>query len=202
MILVGLTGIIGSGKSTVATLLRQRGLFVMDLDALARDSLNWKDTQEKIVEAFGDEYLVDGRVDVEKLRLKAFSDRGIKEELESIIHPKVEEKVQATLERLREQDVRAVVIDHPLLFEVGFRTKIDRIVVVTAHMDIVRERLKKRGMDGDDIERRISFQIPLEEKERLADLVIDNNGTEDHLGRQIDVLLEKITKWEEGRTCI
>jgi dephospho-CoA kinase len=202
MILIGLTGIIGSGKSTVAALLRQRGLDVIDLDALARDSLNWKDTQQDIIKAFGSEYVVDGRVDVEKLRWTAFADRKTKEKLEFIVHPRVEDKVQSTLKGLRKKNVQAVIIDHPLLVEVGFRTKIDKVVVVTAQMNKVRERLKRRGMKADDIERRIAFQISLEEKEKLADFIIDNNGTENDLGKQIDILLQKITKWEESRTCI
>jgi dephospho-CoA kinase len=202
MILIGLTGILGSGKSTVTALLRQRGLSVIDLDALARDSLNWKDTQKDIKDTFGDEYVVDGRVHVEKLRRAAFADRETKEKLESIIHPRVEQKVQATLEGLREKGAKAVVIDHPLLIEVGFRAKIDRIVVVTAEMATIRERLNRRGMAADDIERILAFQIPLKEKEKLADCIIDNNGTEDRLGEQVDSLFEKITKWEESTTCI
>jgi dephospho-CoA kinase len=202
MILIGLTGIIGSGKSTVAALLRQHGLNVIDLDALARDSLNWKDTQQDIIKAFGTEYVVNQKVDVERLRQTAFSDRRMKDKLESIIHPRVEERVKTTLKKLRGQNTGAVVLDHPLLMEVGFRAKIDKVIVVTAQMDIVRERLKKRGMNSDDIERRIAFQIPLEEKEKLADFVIDNNGTEYDLGTQIDALLQKITKWEESTTCI
>jgi dephospho-CoA kinase len=202
MILIGLTGIIGSGKSTVTVLLKQRGLNVIDLDALARDSLNWQDTQQDIRDTFGDTYVTGGRVDVEKLRHTAFSDRRTKEKLEAIIHPRVEDKVHATLEELHEKGVGVVVIDHPLLIEVGFRAKIDRIVVVTADMEIIRERLRKRGMSTDDIERRIAFQIPLKDKEKVADYVIDNNGTEDQLGEQIDSLLEEITKWEESRICI
>ena len=71
------------------------------------------------------------------------------------------------------------MIDHPLLFEVGFHRPVDKIVVVTARLDIIRERLKIRGMKSEDIERRISFQIPLEEKEKKADYIIDNNGAED-----------------------
>jgi dephospho-CoA kinase len=202
MILIGLTGILGSGKSTVTALLRKRGLSVIDLDALARDSLNWEDTRQDIKATFGDEYVVDERVDVEKLRQTAFADRGTKEKLESIIHPRIEEKVHATLEELRRKGIQAVVVDHPLLFEVGFQAKIDKIVVVTAEMGTVRERLKKRGMAVDDIEKRLAFQIPLKEKEKAADYVIDNNRTEDQLVEQIDSLLEKITKWEESTTCI
>ncbi len=202
MILIGLTGILGSGKSTVSALLRARGLNVIDLDALARDSLNWKDTQQDIRDAFGEEYVTEGKVNVERLRQRAFSDHEAKEKLESIIHPRIEARVQSILGKLRRKGAKSVVVDHPLLLEVGFRTKIDKIVVVTAHMDTIRKRLKKRGMAADDIKRRLTFQIPLRQKRRVADYVIDNNGAEERLRGQIDSLLEKITKWEEGTPCI
>lgn len=202
MLLIGLTGILGSGKSTVSALLRQRGLNVIDLDALARDSLNWKDTQQDIKNAFGNDYVFGKQVDVKKLGRIAFASRDAKEKLESMIHPRVERKVHVILEALRKDGVKAVVIDHPLLVEVGFQARIDKMVVVTAEMETVRERLKKRGMTLDDIERRLTFQIPLNEKEKLADYVIDNNGTEDRLEKQVDSLLEQIIKWEESITCI
>jgi dephospho-CoA kinase len=89
-----------------------------------------------------------------------------------------------------------VFIDHPLLFETGFYRRLDKIVVVTAAMETIRERLKKRGMEPDDIERRLSFQLSLEVKEKMADYLIDNNGTENRLEEQVDGLLEKITKGE------
>jgi dephospho-CoA kinase len=202
MILIGLTGILGSGKSTVTGLLKRRGLPVIDLDALARDSLNWKDTQQSIMDSFGSEFVFDGTVNVEKLRQTAFVDRKTKERLESIIHPWVENRVHEILEELRKSGVKTVIVDHPLLIEVGFCEKIDRIVVVTAQMGVIRGRLQQRGMETDDIERRLAFQIPLEEKEKVADWIVDNNGTEDQLGEQVDSLLEKITTWEESRKCI
>lgn len=202
MILIGLTGILGSGKSTVANLLKQRGLPVIDLDALARDSLNWKGTQQTIRDAFGPEYVLDGRVDVERLGRTAFADRKAKERLESIIHPKVEDRVRDILEELCRSGAKTTVVDHPLLIEVGFCEKIDKIVVVTAHMDVIRDRLHKRGMEADDVARRLAFQMPLEEKEKVADWIVDNNGTRDQLRKQIDSLLEKITTWEESTTCI
>jgi dephospho-CoA kinase len=202
MILIGLTGILGSGKSTVSALLQARGLDVIDLDALARDSLNRKDTQQDIRGAFGDEYVTDGKVNVESLRQMVFADRKAKERLESIIHPRVEERVQSILGELGKRGVKTVFIDHPLLLEVGFKTKIDKTVVVTAHMDTIRKRLKKRGMEVGDIRKRLAFQIPLREKRRVADFIIDNNGPEEWLGKQIDSLLEKITKWEESTPCI
>ena len=197
MIIVGLTGILGSGKSTVAAALRKRGLDVIDFDGLAKESLNWKETQEEIREAFGDEYVVMGRVDVERLRQTVFTNDLNVRKLEAIIHPRVHEEVERRLVALEEKDVLAAIIEHPLLFEVGFHRPVDKIVVVTAKDDIIRARLEKRGMRGDDVERRLSFQIPLKEKEEKADYVINNNGAEDQLGEQIDSLVQEITKWEE-----
>jgi len=197
MIIVGLTGILGSGKSTVAAALRKRGLDVIDFDGLAKESLNWKETQEDIREAFGDEYVVMGRVDVERLRQTIFTNDLNVRKLEAIIHPRVHEEVERRLVALEEKDVLAAIIEHPLLFEVGFHRPVDKIVVVTAKDDIIRTRLEKRGMRSDDVERRLSFQIPLKEKEEKADYVINNNGAEDQLGEQIDSLVQEITKWEE-----
>jgi len=195
MIIIGLTGILGSGKSTVAALLRKRGLEVIDLDALARDSLNWKETQDDIKRAFGPEYVIDGTVDVKRLRGIAFTKEHLRT-LEAIIHPQVIQETRRRLDVLEKQDTPMVFIDHPLLFETGFYRRLDKIVVVTAAMDTIRERLKARGMDPDDIERRLSFQLSLEVKEKMADYLIDNNGTENRLEEQVDGLLEKITKGE------
>ncbi len=197
MIIVGLTGILGSGKSTVATLLRERGLDVIDFDALAKDSLNWKETQDDIRDAFGDEYVVENKVDVERLRQTVFAKDPNLRRLEAIVHPRVREEVERRLRALEEKGVRAAVIEHPLLFEAGFHRPVDKIIVVTARVEIIRERLEKRGMKGDDIERRLSFQIPLREKEEKADYVVNNNGAENQLGKQIDSLVQRITKWEE-----
>jgi dephospho-CoA kinase len=195
MIIIGLTGILGSGKSTVTALLRKRGLEVIDLDALAKDSLTWKETQDDIKKAFGPEYVIDGAVNVEKLRGVAFTKENLRV-LEAITHPRIMQETKRRLDILEKKGTPVVFIDHPLLFETGFYRRLDKIVVVTAAMDAIRERLRKRGMHPDDIERRLSFQISLEAKGKMADYIIDNNGTEDQLVEQIDELLEKITKWE------
>ena len=195
MIKIGLTGILGSGKTTVAALLKKRGLEIIDLDALAKDSLNRKETQDDIRRAFGEEYVIDGRVDIKKLRAAAFGRNDSLRTLERIIHPRVHEEVARRVAALEKKGRAVVVFDHPLLFETGFDSQVDRTVVVTADMEVIKERLKRRGMEVDDMERRLLFQMPLEEKTRKADYVIDNSGSEDGLGRQIDSLMEEITKW-------
>jgi dephospho-CoA kinase len=201
MITLGLTGVLGSGKSTVARLLKERGLDVIDLDGLAKDSLNWKETQDDIRATFGEEYVVDGLVEIEKLRGAAFGQGDALRKLEAIIHPRVRGEVKKRLEALRERGARAVVFDHPLLFETGFDKKVDKVVVVTADMEAIKIRLKKRGMQADDVERRLSFQIPLSQKTASADYVINNNGTEEELQGEVSLFLEKLTSWEEKRNA-
>jgi dephospho-CoA kinase len=199
MITLGLTGVLGSGKSTVARLLKERGLHVIDLDGLAKDSLNWKETQDDIRATFGDEYVVDGCVDVAKLREVAFNRDDTLRKLEAIIHPRVRDEVKKRVEALKEGGARAAVFDHPLLFEAGFDKKVDKVIVVAADMETIKKRLKKRGMQADDVERRLSFQIPLSQKAASADYVINNNGTEEELQGEVSRFLAKLTSWEEER---
>ncbi|MBP1729728.1 MAG: coaE [Deltaproteobacteria bacterium] len=199
MIFVGLTGVLGSGKSTVARLLQERGCDIIDIDGLARDSLNWKETQDDIREAFGIEYVVDGKVDVVKMRELAFGQADQLKKLEAIIHPRVRAEVEKRLRALEEKGARVVIFDHPLLFESGFHEKVEKTVVVFADMETIRQRLKLRGMEADDVERRLSFQISLGEKAARADYVINNNGTEEALTREVHLFLERLRSWEEER---
>ena len=115
MIIVGLTGILGSGKSTVVASLRKRGLDVIDLDALARDSLGWKETQDDIKAAFGEEYIIKGAVDVEKLGRVAFTKDNLRA-LEAIIHPRMTEEIRRRLNAFEKNGACIAFIDHPLSF--------------------------------------------------------------------------------------
>jgi dephospho-CoA kinase len=193
MITLGLTGVLGSGKSTVARLLEEQGLDVIDLDGLAKDSLNWKETQDDIRATFGSEFVPDGVVDIVNLRGAAFNQGDALRKLEAIMKKRIE--------ALIESGARAVVFDHPLLFETGFDKKVDKVVVVAADMQTIKRRLKKRGMQADDVARRLSFQIPLSQKAASADYVINNNGTEEELQAEVGLFLEKLTIWEEERNA-
>jgi dephospho-CoA kinase len=195
MILVGLTGVIGSGKSTVAALLRKQGIPVIDLDALAKESLRRTDVQAEIKAAFGDECVGPDGVDIAGLRAMAFARGTDLKRLEEVVHPRVREEAARLIDRLGAEGATAVVVDHPLLFETEFYRRVDKTVVVSTRLDTIQVRLVKRGMEPDDIERRIAFQIPLSEKEARADYVVRNDGTEQELAAEVDLLVARIAEW-------
>lgn len=197
MIIIGLTGVIGSGKSTAARLLRSRGFPVIDVDALGKESLSREETQNDIRQVFGERVIIDGKIDAEKLSSVVFRQKDALRTLESIVHPRVKAEVLKQIKEQKEHGAQVVVLDHPLLFETDAYQLVDKIVVVAADQDKTLERLKQRGIGPDEARRRLSFQIPLSEKKARADYVVDNNGTEEQLENQINSLLETIMKWEE-----
>jgi len=198
MIILGITGIIGSGKTTVSDILRKKGITVIDLDALAKKAIMLKEVQEEIASRLGKEYVEDGKPAIEKIKELVFSDKEQLRLLESIIHPRVRENLWREVDKNRANGKKLVVIDGPLLFETDLYKSVDRIVVVSTEKEKIKERLRKRGLTDNDMERRMLNQIPLEEKEKKADAVIFNNGTKEDLERETEGLLRKIKEWEVG----
>lgn len=195
MIWIGLTGGIGSGKSTVAQYLRQRGYQVIDADQLAHRALNpGTDTFKKIVDFFGKGILSkDGAVDRKKLGALVFNDPTKLARLESIVHPFVQ--LEAERERKKLSGTHEFAFyDVPLLFEKKLEKKFDQVWVVTVEEETQISRLKKRNSWSDDeIRSRISAQLPLSEKVARADVVIRNNGTVAELEERVeDVIAEML----------
>jgi dephospho-CoA kinase len=133
---------------------------------------------------------------VEKLRSVVFSNEESLRKLEAILHPMILEKLFRKSEELEKLGEAVVIVDAPLLFEKGLQEQVDRVVVVSASMETIKERLRKRGMVEEDVERRILFQIPLAEKEKLADYVVHNDGTPEELKTEIHTLVERVKSWE------
>ena len=177
MILVGLTGGVATGKSTVAKMFKQCGAVVIDADQLARDVVKpGKPAWRAIVTLFGKTVLnPDLSLDRQALGSIVFRNRTKRRQLERIIHPRVAREQQRLVRRIAKSKPHAVVIyEVPLLFEAGVDKRVNEIIVVTANRNIQIARLKKRnGLSRVEAIRRIRTQMPLSKKVRLADIVID-----------------------------
>ena len=196
MLLVGLTGGMGAGKSTVARMLERRGAVVVDADVLARQALMPGTAgYTKVTELFGPEIIAsDGEIDREALARRVFADDEARVALESITHPEVFRLLGDALEDYRDTD-RIVVFDAPLIVEAGFASACDAVVVVTAPEDAQIARvMKDRGMTEDAARARLRAQAPTTEKEQVTDLVIRNDGTTEDLDRSVDVVWERLTE--------
>jgi dephospho-CoA kinase len=197
MLLVGLTGNIGSGKSTVAQLLSERGATIIDADVLARRAVELGTSGfEKIVARWGNEILgPDGHLDRAALRRVVFSDHEQLEELNAMVHPEVERLRGRLVDQARKRGDRLVVCDIPLLFERHMTDRFDRIVLVDAHRAIRLERLvKDRGLSETEAMDMIAAQMPAELKRARADFIIENDGTLTQLERRVQDVWSALVK--------
>jgi dephospho-CoA kinase len=188
MLLVGLTGGIGSGKSTVARLLEERGAVVFDADVLARRAVEpGAPGHDAVVERFGSNVLLPGgALDREALASIVFADPAARRDLEAIVHPEVRRLFAEGCERYDGTDA-VVVFGAPLLVETGMHTAFDLLIVVSSPVERQIERLMRdRGMSEAAIRARIAAQLPLEEKAAVADVLIENDGSLEDLERQVD----------------
>ncbi|MEX0651582.1 MAG: dephospho-CoA kinase [Actinomycetota bacterium] len=189
MLLVGLTGGIGSGKSTVARMLASRGAVVLDADGLARDAVEpGTPGYDAVMARFGDAVVMPGgSIDRAALASIVFGDDSARTDLESIVHPQVRRAIaEAVAARADSDDV--VVVDSPLLIETGAHEGFPVVIVVTASEESRIARLAARGMSDSDVRSRMAAQIPLEDKAAHADVLLDNEGDERALEVQVDRL--------------
>jgi dephospho-CoA kinase len=190
VLLVGLTGGIGSGKSTVARLLEKRGAVVFDADLLAREAVEpGTPGHAAVIERFGADVLAPGgELDREALASIVFADPAARRDLEQIVHPEVRRLFAEGSEVYRDTD-RVVVFSAPLLVETGMHTAFEVLVVVSATVATQIERLmRQRGMSEPSIRARIDAQAPLEDKAAAADFLVDNEGSLDELESQVEQL--------------
>ena len=190
MLLVGLTGGIGSGKSTVARMLEERGAVVFDADLLAREAVEpGTPGHTAVIERFGADVLAPGgELDREALASIVFADPSARRDLEQIVHPEVRRLFAEGSEAYLDTD-RIVVFSAPLLVESGMHTAFEILVVVSATVATQIERLmRQRGMSEPSIRARIDAQAPLEDKAAAADFLVDNEGSLDELESQVEQL--------------
>jgi dephospho-CoA kinase len=188
---IGLTGGVGMGKSTAARLFAKRGLPVVDSDDLAREVVApGQPALEEIAEIFGAEFIVDGKLDRQRMAGEVFGDDAARARLEVIIHPRVRELWRGHIEQWRANEVPVGVVVIPLLFEVGAETEMDTVVCLACTANTQRDRLRARGWDAAQISARIGAQMDIARKMELADHVLWNEGTLDALAAQLQRIVE------------
>jgi dephospho-CoA kinase len=193
MLLVGLTGGIGSGKSTVTRMLAAHGAVILDADEFARVAVKaGTEGFRRVVARFGREVVgPDGELDRPALAAIVFSDPGALGDLEAIVHPEVRRLIAEGVQENLDTD-RVVVLVNPLLIEMGTHRDCDLVVVVSVAPETQVARSVARGMAEDDVRSRIAAQLPLEERARQADVLLDNEGTIEELQAQVDELWERL----------
>jgi dephospho-CoA kinase len=178
---IGLTGGIATGKSSVAHFFEEQGVPVIDADQLARDSvLPGSPALERIVKIFGRDILMhDGMLNRKRLSALIFQDPEKRRKLEGILHPEIRKFAEERITQAAEAGHQRVIYMAPLLIEAGATDRVDSVWVVTVRPEIQLDRLMKRdGIDRTQAERIVDSQMPLSEKEQYGNVIIDNSGTE------------------------
>ena len=186
---LGLTGGIGSGKSTVASLFQNLGAEIVDADALVHSILDRPSVRKKLVSTWGKEIENRGTILRPLLARIAFQSENSVRKLNEIIHPIVRKEVGKAI---RESKSRLIVLDAPLLLEVGADQDCDYVLFVNAPRDLRMKRVKKRGWAPAELRQREKYHWPMKEKRKKADFVIQNRGSRAALLLQVKALLEEI----------
>ncbi len=195
MKLIGLTGGIATGKSAVASMLRQLGANIIDADELAREIVQpGQETWKDIVNAFGAEILRgDKTIDREKLRKTVFKDEKARKRLETITHPRIRTLAQQRIRKLTIEGAEVVIYDAPLLFENQVHLWLRPVILVACDLATQKQRLRERdGLNEEEIQQHLKAQMTVEEKRQLADFIIENTGDLETLKRQAKEVWGKI----------
>ncbi|OLS39732.1 dephospho-CoA kinase [Alkalihalophilus pseudofirmus] len=195
--LIGLTGGIASGKSTVSNWLSEHGYPIIDADKIARDVVEpGMGAYEAIVGQFGREILFeDGTINRKKLGSIIFKDEKKRSELNQIVHPAVRREMLAQKDRYEAEGHETIIFDIPLLFESNLFHLVDRVLLVYVDKQIQLNRLLDRDQAGsEDAKARIASQLPLEDKKSRADYIIDNSGSLEETFQQLKNVIQHWSK--------
>lgn len=198
MLIVGLTGGVASGKTAVSQVLKEEGAYIIDADQIARELVQpHKPAWNELIRAFGKEILQeDGFIHRKKLADKVFADPKKRKLLNQILHPRIKEEMDRRTKEIGQKDSEAiVVIDAPLIVELGDHREMDKLIVVASTQTQQIERLKERdGIGPEEALRILSSQIPVEEKVNLADFVIRNEGSLEETKKRAKEVFKELRK--------
>lgn len=189
MRLIGLTGGIATGKSTVAAMLAEHGVTIIDADQLARDVVQpGKPGYDAVVQRFGSE-IVDpaGGIDRGRLGAVVFADAQARRELEGLLHPRIAELMQQRIAEAMQREATVAVLDIPLLFETSAEHTVEGVLLAYAPAAVQRERIMARdGLSAAEAQRRVDAQMPIDDKRARATWLIDNSASLAETRRQVD----------------
>ena len=193
MFILGIVGSPAGGKSTVAGRLQELGAEWINADLVARGVLEQADVQQQLIDHFGDQITgSDGQIDRGKLASEVFGDddasRRALRYLEEVLHPRTRQRIAERLRECAQRGVAGVVLDVPLLFKSGWDQSCDEIWCVDSDRSIRMKRAADRGWEPNELARREANQVSIEEKKRLSNFVILNNGSLDELYKTVDRL--------------
>ncbi|QWR76111.1 dephospho-CoA kinase [Candidatus Magnetomonas plexicatena] len=187
--LAGLTGNLGSGKSTVLSMFKAHGALTVSSDEIVHRLLSETDIKRRIGELLGDVFDSTGNIDKPKTAAIVFNNPELRRALEALLHP----LVMAEIKRAASANTdRVVVAEIPLLFEGNFTNDVDKIITVISDRDVVEERLKLKGFRTADIKSRLSAQLPQEKKAAMSDFVINNSGNHEETKSQVADVYKKL----------
>jgi len=204
VLVVGLTGNFGMGKSTVLKMFSDMGAASLDVDQIVDVLLRDSAVLRKVKDSFGKRvFCEDGELDRAALAAAIFADSEKRELLERVLHPLVFEKIESFLEGILkgESDHEIVIVEVPLLFETGYAKRFSRKITVYTDESIAFDRLAGKGVTREDAMKRLSAQMPINEKVHLADFTIDNSGTKAETERQVRMIYEKLLAELRMKDC-
>lgn len=193
MFVIGITGGIGTGKSTAAKIFADRGVRVLDADEISRKVTGQGGRALDSIRGLLGNKMIDasGNMNRKLVAELVFSDRTKLDKLSAVIHRHVLDEIGEELEKEREKGTKVIVLDVPIPVQKGFLDVCNQVWVISADEDVRLERIRDRGMSAEDARRRMDMQMTREEYEELADIIIENNEDEEKLKAKIDVHIRK-----------
>ena len=202
MIVLGITGNIGMGKSTVARMFEDLGAVRIDTDAFVGELLGRPDVIQEVCELFGNHVLRDGVLCRRRIAHMVFSNPRLRIGLENILHPRVFEMVDAQVEDLEKMAAPLIVaVEASVLFERSYQNRFDSVLTVHTTEETAFRRLEAKGMTRGDAKKRMESQFPIAMKVEKADMTIDNGGTPDETREQVRRIYELLMLMEKQHGC-